>query len=366
MERQKQIIKISKQGILVNIILVIFKAVIGVIVNSIAIILDAVNNLSDALSAIITIVGAKLSGKAPDREHPYGHGRIEYFASIIIGVIILIAGITSLKESVEKIIHPETANYSTISLIIVAVAVIVKFVFGKYVRNKGEKLNSQSLVATGIDAIMDSVVSFSTLIAAFISIIWHINIEGFIGLLISCLIIKSSYGILKETIDTIIGSRVEAGLTKKIKDKINGYEGVQGTYDLILHDYGPSTLIGSVHIQVADNMRAQEIHALTRGIAYDIMKEFGIFLTIGIYAANENGKFGIIKEELVKVIKQYPEVIQFHGFYVNEDKKIVYFDLILDFKAANQDEIKKKIIEQLKEKYPEYKYYVILDSDISD
>lgn len=366
MERQKQIIKVSKQGILVNLILVIFKAIIGVIANSIAIILDAVNNLSDALSSIITIIGAKLSSKAPDKEHPYGHGRIEYFASIIIGAIILVAGITSLKESVEKIIHPDVANYSAISLIVVGVAVVVKFVFGRYVKNKGKVLNSQSLVASGTDAYMDSIVSFSTLIAALISILWHLNIEGFIGLIISCLIIKSSYEILKETVDTIIGSRVEAGLVKKIKDKINSYEGVQGAYDLILHDYGPSKLIGSVHIQVPDNMKAQEIHALTRSISYDIMKEFDIFLTIGIYAANEEGKFGKIKEELIKILKQYPEVIQFHGFYVNEKEKIIYFDLILDFKAEEPEKTKKNIIKQMKEKFSEYKYYVILDTDISD
>ena len=141
MNRNKKIIKVSILGIIVNLVLVLFKSIIGMIVNSIAIILDAINNLSDALSSIITIVGMKLSSKKPDKEHPYGHGRIEYFASIIIAVIVLVAGLTALKESVQKIMKPEQANYSIVSLIIIIVAILVKFFFGRYVKNEGKKLN---------------------------------------------------------------------------------------------------------------------------------------------------------------------------------------------------------------------------------
>ena len=177
MERNKTIIKTSIKGIIVNVILVIFKAVIGVIVNSIAIILDAVNNLSDAISSIITIIGTKLAGRKPDKEHPYGHGRIEYFASLIIAVIVLVAGVTSGKESIEKIINPTKADYTIASLIIVAVAVVVKFFFGRYVKNVGKRIDSQSLIASGTDAFMDSILSLSTLIAAIISLIWGINNE---------------------------------------------------------------------------------------------------------------------------------------------------------------------------------------------
>lgn len=366
MDRNKKIIKVSIQGIIVNLILVIFKAVIGFIVNSIAIILDAVNNLSDALSSIITIVGAKLSGKAPDREHPYGHGRIEYFASIIIAVFVLVAGVTSFKESFEKILHPEVANYSIVSLVIIAVAVVVKFIFGRYVKKTGENINSKSLVASGTDAFMDSILSLSTLIAAIISLIWKISLEGYLGLIISIIIIKSSFEILKETINTIIGIRAETELTNKIKEKINSYEEVQGTYDLFLHDYGPSNLIGSAHIQVRDDMLASQIHTLTRNIATDIMKEFGIILTIGIYASNDSGKYGEIKKKLEKIIGEYPEVIQLHGFYVDESKKTISFDLIIDFKAKEPISIKNEIVKKIKEKFPEYEYYVILDTDVSD
>lgn len=366
MERNKKIVRTSFLGILVNILLVAFKATVGIMVNSIAIILDAVNNLSDALSSIITIIGTKLSEKAPDKKHPYGHGRIEYFSSILIAVLILIAGITALKESIEKIINPEEAVYSTPALIIVAVAIFVKIFLGRHVKKVGENLNSQSLIASGTDALMDAVVASSTLIAAIINIVWHIGIESWIGAGISLIIIKSGIDILRETITIMIGIRADSELTNKMKTQILKFDEVQGVYDLDLHSYGPSKIVGSVHIQVRDDMTAKEIHKLAREITMAIFHEFGIILTIGIYAANDKGEHGEIKELLGKVIKESPEIIQMHGFYVDDDTKNIFFDLIIDFKAKNVEEIQKKVVEKIKEKYPEYNYNVILDLDVSD
>lgn len=366
MERNEKIVKTSFLGIIVNIVLVVFKATVGIIVNSIAIILDAVNNLSDALSSIITIIGTKLSEKAPDKKHPYGHGRIEYFTSIIIAILVLAAGVTALKESVEKVINPEVANYSVASLIIVAVAVLVKFFFGRYVKKVGEKLNSQSLVASGTDALMDSILSLSTFVAAIISIMWNISLEGILGVIIALFIIKSSIDILKETITIMIGIRADSELTNRLKARIIQFDEVQGVYDLDLHSYGPSKMVGSVHIQVRDDMTAKEIHKLTRTITMTILQEFGIILTIGVYAANDKGEFGEIKETLGSIIKDYKEIIQMHGFYVDEDTKNIFFDLIIDFKADKPDEIQHMVIDKIKEKYPNYNYNVILDLDISD
>ena len=355
MDRNKKIIKVSIQGIIVNIILVLFKAVIGFLVNSIAIILDAVNNLSDALSSIITIIGIKLAGKKPDKEHPFGHGRIEYLASIIIGVIVLLAGVTSFKESFIKILNPEAANYSTASLIIVAVAVLVKFFFGRYVKKEGEKINSQSLIASGTDAFMDSILSLSTLVAAIISIKFKISLEGYLGVIISVIIIKSSIDILKETVALLIGKREDSELTEKIKDKINEFEEVQGTYDLTLHNYGPSEIIGSVHIQVADETTAKEIHKLSKKIQAVILSEFGIFLTIGIYASNtDTEEFIKIKEELHEIIKKYDKILQLHGFYVDTETNTISFDLIIDFKDKDPENTRDLVVKEIKEKHPKY------------
>ena len=366
MSRQDKIVKTSIIGIVVNLILVAFKATIGILVNSIAITLDAVNNLTDALSSIITIIGTKLAGRAPDKNHPYGYGRIEYFSSVIIAVIVLVAGLTSLKESIEKIIHPEPAAYSVISLVIVIVAVFVKFFFGRYVKKQGEKLNSGSLVASGTDAISDSILSLSTFVAAIISMSFHISLEGYLGVIISLFILKSAYEILKETVNDMIGVRADSETTGKLREKILSYEGVLGVYDLTLHNYGPNKIIASAHIQVKDETTAKEIHRITRKITYDIYAEFGIILTIGIYASNDKGEFGEIQKYINLIAKEYKNIIQIHGFYVDEDINQISFDIIFNFDEKEQDKIISEINQKLKDKYPKYSFNIIIDTDFSD
>lgn len=363
MSRQEKIVKTSIIGIIVNLILVAFKAFVGLATNSIAITLDAVNNLTDALSSIITIIGAKLAGKAPDKDHPYGYGRIEYFSSIIIAAIVLWAGITAFMESWPKIFTPDVTNYTTVSLIIVAVAVIVKFALGRYVKNIGENINSQALVASGSDAFFDSILSLSTLVAAIISIFFHISLEGILGVIISIVIIKASYDMIKETVDSMIGQRVDSELSRKIKDSICELPEVYGAYDLTLHNYGPESMQGSVHIELDDNLTALEIHDLTRKIAVKIYSEFSIVLTVGIYARNDN--FKEIRDDLYEIASKYAEVIEIHGFMVYEDKKLVTFDIIVDF-DANRDETKDKILKEIKALHPDFEYIMIDDYDVSD
>ncbi len=366
MDRQKKIIKTSFLGIIVNILLVIFKSIIGFLTNSIAIVVDAVNNLTDIISSVVTIIGTKLANKAPDKEHPYGHGRIEYVASVIVSAIILFAGFGAIKESADKIINPAEVKYSTVSIVIVVVAIFAKFFLGRYVKNTGKKVNSQSLIASGQDAFMDAIVAFGTLIAAIINIVWGIGIEGYIGLIIGLIIIKSGLSILKETLNLMIGLRADKGLTDKIKETISKYDGVEGTYDLILHNYGPSKTIAAAHIQVADDMTAGEIHKLTRTIAQEVFEEFGIFITIGIYAANNKPEFKEMKNELDKIVDEYDLIKQVHGFYVDEENKRIFFDVIIDFDCESPENVKNEIINRLSSKYSDYKFNVIIDADISE
>ena len=363
MSRQEKIVKTSIIGIIVNLILVAFKAVIGILTNSIAITLDAVNNLTDALSSIITIIGAKLAGKAPDKDHPYGYGRIEYFSSVIIAAIVLWAGITALMESWPKIFNPDVTNYTTISLIIIAVAVVVKFVLGQYVKCVGEEINSQALVASGSDAFFDAILSLSTLIAAIISIFFHISLEGILGVIISIVIIKASIDMLRETLDSMIGARVDSELSRKIKDSICEFPEVYGAYDLSLHNYGPEDMQGSVHVEVDGSLTASEIHNLTRQISLKIFEEFSIILTVGIYARND--KFSTIRDDLYEIASKYEEVIEIHGFIVYEEKKLITFDIIVEF-DADREQVKSKILSEIKQKHPEFTYYIIDDYDVSD
>lgn len=363
MSRQDKIVKTSVIGIVVNLILVAFKATIGILVNSIAITLDAVNNLTDALSSIITIIGTKLAGKAPDKDHPYGYGRIEYFSSVIIAAIVLWAGITALMESLPKIFNPDVTSYTTVSLVIIAVAVVVKFALGRYVKKVGEEINSQALVASGSDAFFDAILSLSTLVAAIISILWHISLEGILGVIISFVIIKASIDMLRETLDSMIGARVDSELSKKIKQSICEIPGIYGAYDLSLHNYGPEDMQGSVHVEVDDSLTAIEIQNLSRQIIQKIYKEFSIALTIGIYARND--KYSEIRNELDKISCEYDEVLEIHGFIVYEDQNLITFDMIVDF-DADRNRVKEEILSKIKAKYPEFNYIIIDDYDVSD
>ena len=294
------------------------------------------------------IIGAKLAGRAPDKNHPYGYGRIEYFSSVIIAAIVLWAGITALMESWPKIFHPDVTNYTTVSLIIIAVAVVVKFVLGQYVKRVGEDINSQALVASGSDAFFDSILSLSTLVAAIISIYFHISLEGILGVIISIVIIKASIDMLRETLDSMIGARVDSDLSKKIKKSISEVPGVYGAYDLSLHNYGPEDMQGSVHIEVDDTLTALDIHKLTRTIQNKIYSEFSIGLTVGIYARND--KYEEVRKDLDNIINEYEEVLEIHGFIVLEEMNLVMFDIIVDF-DADRNKIKKEILEKIKAKH---------------
>lgn len=367
MDRSKNIVRISIIGIIVNLILVGFKTVIGVITGSVAIIMDAVNNLSDAFSSVVTIIGTKLAGRQPDKKHPYGYGRIEYISSIIIAAIVMLAGFTSCKESVDKIIHTKAADYSAISMIMIGVAVFVKFFLGRYVKSAGEKYHSESLIASGTDAMFDSVISLSTLIAAGVSILFKVSIEGYLGVVISVIILKAGLEIMTDSLGSIIGSRVDSELSVKLKEDISKYPNVLGTYDLILHRYGPEKIIGSVHIELPDEMTAKEIHALSRNIAEGVYINYGIIMTIGIYASNtEDGLFAQMKQKLEGYISEYPEILQMHGFYADSERMRVSFDLIIDFKADNKIEIRDDILNKMENDYSEYQFSATLDNDFSD
>ena len=368
MDREKVIIKTSIKGIIANVFLATFKAVIGILSNSIAIVLDAVNNLSDVLSAIITIIGAKLGGKNPDREHPYGHGRVEYLSAMFIAMIILYAGFTSFIESIKKIIHPEIPKYTIPSIIILCIAIFVKIILGEYYKKIGEKVKSDSLIGSGKDALIDAIIASSTVLAAFIFIALHISLEAWIGFIIAILIIKSGVQMLKTTLNQILGMRIDRDLSIAIKNTINSYENVYGVFDLILNDYGPDIYLGSVHIEIPDIMTADEIDALTRRISKKVYKEHNVIMSaIGIYSVNTQDKDLIeMREEISKIVYSFSTVIQIHGFYINKTDKYINFDVIIDFADKEREETLKKINEKIQNKYPDYNLNITLDYDISD
>lgn len=366
--REKVVIKTSIISIISNIILAGFKAFVGFLANSIAIISDAVNNLSDALSSIITIVGTKLAGRAPDKKHPYGYGRIEYMTSLIVSAIVLYAGITAFVESIKKIINPETADYSTITLIILIAGIIVKFILGIYVKKKGKDVNSDSLVASGSDAFNDAILSISVLASAIIYMLFDISLEAYVGVLLSIFIIKAGLELIKESVDNMLGVRVESDLARSIKKEITKEKNIQGAYDLILNDYGPDKYLGSIHIEVADTLSVAEIDKISRKITKIIMNKYGVILhTIGVYSVNTKDKKVMeAKNEISKIVFSHKGILQMHGFYLDEEDKSISFDIIIDFKVKNREEVYKEIYEEVQNKYKGYKIDINLDIDVSD
>lgn len=365
-DRDKVIVRTSVIGILANILLASFKAVIALAANSIAVLLDAVNNLSDALSSIITIVGTKLASKLPDKKHPLGYGRIEYLSAMIVSGIVLYAGITSCVESIKKIIHPEEADYSTVSLIIIAVAVLVKIVLGQYVKGQGKKVNSGSLIASGADALFDAILSASVLASAIIFITTGLSLEAYVGVVISGFIVKAGVEMMIDTLNEILGVRADKDLTNRIKKILSSDEHVRGAYDLVMYNYGPDRNYASVHIELPDDMSVREVDKLTRKLEADVYRETGVVVAaVGLYSYNtKNDEALEIQNAVRKIVLAHDWAIQMHGFYVDLETKEMTFDVVISFEV-NAKESLAILQEELHNAFPEYNIAVSPDIDVS-
>ena len=366
--REKTIIRTSIIGIIANVFLAAFKAVVGLMSHSIAIVLDAVNNISDAGSSLITIVGTKLAGREPDKKHPFGYGRIEYLSAMIISVIVLYAGITSFAESVKQIIHPETPDYSAVSLIIVAVAVVVKILLGRYVKSVGVKVNSDSLINSGEDATLDSVISASTLVAAGIFLIFHLSLEAWLGAVISLVIIKSGIEMLRDTISRILGERNDKELARGIRDTVMSFPDVEGAYDLVLNNYGPDSWNGSIHIEVPDTYSADQLDQLIREIMMKVHSEHQVILTaIGVYSVNTKDEAVIrTKQKVEEIVFSHEYVRQLHGFYLTKDPKKIRFDIVISFDAGDRRAVYSEVIADVQKAFPDYELQVAMDTDFTE
>lgn len=366
-EREKTIVKTSIIGIVTNVLLVAFKAFVGLMSNSIAVILDAVNNLSDALSSIVTIIGAKLGGKQPDKKHPLGYGRIEYISSMIVAALVLYAGITALVESIKKIIHPEPAEYNAVSIIIISVAIVVKLILGLYVKKKGKQANSGALIASGSDALFDAILSTSVLGSAVVFLIWGVSLEAYVGVIIAIFIIKAGIEMIVETINDIIGKRADSETIKELKEIICEEEAVLGAYDLILYNFGPNKDYASVHVELPDNLSVDDVDKITRKIQTDVYQKTGIILTgVGIYSFNtSNDVAAQMRNAIQKVVMSHEWALQMHGFYADTEEKTIRFDVVASFEIDSKEAIE-IIYGEVCELYPDYEVKIVPDIDVAD
>ena len=286
---------------------------------------------------------------------------------MIIAVIILYAGITSFIESVKKIISPQTPDYSTAAIIIVSVAIVVKILLGTYVKRTGKQVNSDSLINSGTDALMDSVISASTLAAAIIFLIWHISLEAWLGAVISIIIVKSGLEMLTGTISHLLGQRVSVETARKVRETINSFPEVHGVYDLIFHDYGPDRVNCSAHIEVSDKLSARDIDQLQRAISIEVYLRHNIILTaLSVYTYSESDQHEIeMRNSIYGIAMSVEHVLEAHGFYLDEKAKVIQFDVIVSFDADDRVTVYKEVVKRITEKFPKYEIVCTLDTDFS-
>ena len=367
MNRSQKIIRTSVIGIVANVLLAAFKAAVGILASSVAIIMDAVNNLSDALSSVITIIGTKLSERPADREHPFGFGRIEYFSAIIIAVIVLSAGITSLIESVKKIFNPTEPSYTTTTLIVIVVAIIVKLLLGQYVKRQGHQLKSDALIASGSDALFDAIITLATLISAGIMLLWHVSLDGILGALISVVIIKAGIEMLASPVNELLGARISQDLVHQIKTEVSDFEGVHGVFDIILHNYGPNVLIGSLHISVCDTMDAHQIHGLTRTISEQMLLRHGIIMTVGVYAvATGQNHRAELQSMVMQTLAKHQDIQQVHGFYYFEQQHRISVDVVPHISVHDEAALAAQLEREIGALVPGEQVTIVIDHNYSE
>lgn len=365
LSRDAVIVRTSVIGIVANVLLSAFKAVVGLLAHSLAMTLDAVNNLSDAISSIVTIAGTKLAGRKPDKKHPLGHGRIEYLGTMIVAAIVLYAGITALVESVKKIIAPEEVNHTWVTLAVLAAAIVVKIILGTYYKRVGKSVNSGSLIASGTDALYDAILSGSVFVSALIYLWTGFNLEAYVGVLISGFILKAGVEMMRETVNDLLGKREDRAFLEDIRRTICEDEDVHGAYDLILHSYGPERYIGSVHVEVNDTMTANEIDLMERRIMDSVYQKHGVLLAgIGIYSHNTtDDAVGALRSEVTRIVLSHEGVLQIHGFYADVGKKTLNFDVILDFELDDRHAVFEQIRKDVQAAYPDYTIRITMDID---
>ncbi len=327
-------------GIILNLLLFTGKLIAGILSGAVSVVADALNNLSDAGSSIVNMVGFKIAMTPPDREHPFGHGRAEYVAGLIISFIITLMGVELAKSSVDKIIVPEAPDISVLTFVILFASVLVKFWMFFFNRKLGSEINSVSLKATASDSISDVTATVAVILGMAASVIFDVNIDGWAGLLVSVFIVVSGLKTAKESLSPLMGQMPEKELVEDIKSTVNSYEGIIGMHDLIVHNYGVGISFISFHAEVASSMPLSDAHTLVDGIETEFKKKFGCGVTIHIDPVDIDDEettelFGAVK----KVVKGIDEGLSIHDFRVvkNHAGNTLIFDLAVPYKFRLSD-----------------------------
>ena len=357
----------SLVGIACNITLFLTKLTIGFLINSISIMADAFNNLSDAASSVISFIGVKLAGRPADKEHPFGHGRFEYISALAVAVLILIVGFNLLQTSFQKVLHPVDMAFNPVLVAILVLSVFMKLWMSLFNRKLGRRINSTVMLATSADSRNDVIVTSATIISALIVGIAKVNIDGYIGVLVSLFVMFSGFKIAKETLEPLLGQAIEREVYDKITNMVEGYEGICGTHDLIIHNYGPTHRMATIHAEVPSDIGFEHAHETIDQIERDILEKLDIFLVIHMDPIEANdSRVMEIKTMVSSLIKELESEASIHDFrVVNGERQInLIFDLVLPYSYKKNEELKllSKIVETMRQQDPRYQCIITMEN----
>lgn len=357
-------------GIIVNFLLFVVKLSVGLITASIAIMADAFNNLSDAASSIITIVGFKLSKKPADAEHPFGHGRMEYISALIVAFLVMLVGLQFIKSSFEKIINPSAVAFEMVPFILLLISIVLKFWLSRFNKFVGNKINSSALKASSVDALGDVFTSSCVALSFFASKFTSIPLDGYFGILVAGFIVYSGFNLVKETINPLLGEAPDQELASSIKELTLSYPSIEGVHDLIIHNYGPGRCMASIHAEIPSDINVMVIHEIIDRAEREISNKLNIYLVIHmdpicVTTTEINGTY----DEVRKIIDYNPLIESMHDFRIigEGEKKNLIFDVVVNpekIKAITTNEdLRKQLIKSITKLHPQYNCIITIDND---
>lgn len=362
--REGTAVTVSGLNILVNLIFAAIKVVIGLAVSSIAIVSEGVNNATDSATSLITIVGTKLSAKHPTEKHPFGFGRIEYLTSLLISVLILFTGAELMESSVKRIFEPQEMSISYVTMAIIAVSALVKLALGLYTIKEGRRVDSSSLVALGTECRSDSVVSVITLVTALVFLVFHVSLDAYAGIIMSLIVLKAGFEVLKETLSDILGQAGEKELAQELYRIIRAEPLVLNAADMMLHNYGPDAYSGSVNVEIDHSKTVGEVYAALHELQLRIMHEKHITMVFGIYAVDrDHAQIRQLREQVAAFVREQKHVTSYHALYIHPNGKDLYVDLVVDYDLADWEALRKEFTAYMAELYPDKHLELVIETN---
>jgi cation diffusion facilitator family transporter len=354
-------------NIIFNLVFAGVKLFIGILVHSVAVTFDAINNLTDSLGSIVVIIGQRLANKLPTRNHPLGYGRIEYLSGIIVATMVLVVGIDYLIVSYGRILHPQSVKANTLQIAILVVTIFGKIILSRLNLVVGRATDSKALVASGTDALMDVLISSVTVLSVVIASIWHAEIDGIVGTIMALYFVYTGVKLVLDSASSIIGERPDKVLANELKEDILEFEHVMGAYDIVIHNYGPVTRYGTINLEFPDYAKAEDIHKIMIDANKILHGKYGINITFGLYSVNTyNEEVLKLRNAVDEIVETVPYAQSIHAFHLDQLSKEVRFDVVVSFGIKDYDEFRRGLNEKLETRIPGYIFEYKIDLEYSD